>query len=267
MRCPKCGFISFDHLELCLKCKKNIKAVSDTLHGTVFHVAVPTFLQLSSSRDEEPESDEESSDNLEANEEFVDEDLDVLVKDDSSTGVGVGMAADELVADDRKLGGKTPAESEDFEDREIEIDLSQFEDAEEPEGAPTSTPDAGKEPEDDSLSLDMPAELIDMSDLAPPGRGVQSEKIEPKAGSKKDASTLEMDDMDFDLGLGDLVAGLATDSDSAKDTMLALDDIDFSETLTKSSTKPSIKKQSGAGMDDDLSFDLDLGGLSLHKDN
>ena len=34
MRCPKCGYISFDHLEQCLKCKKNIKAVSDNMHGT-----------------------------------------------------------------------------------------------------------------------------------------------------------------------------------------------------------------------------------------
>lgn len=267
MRCPKCGFISFDHLEQCLKCKKNIKAVSDTLHGTVFHVVAPTFLQLSSSRDEGPKGDEEFADNLEADEEFVDEDLDVLVEDDSSTGAEVGMAADHLDAEYSNKGGKPQVEIEESEDREIAIDLSQFEDAEELEGAPDGAPEARKQPEDDSLSLDMPAELFDISDLAPPGKGVQIEKAESKVVAKKDAFNLEMDDMDFDLGLGDLVAGLATDSDSTKDTMLALDDIDFSETLTKTSAKPPRKNQSEAGMDDDLNFDLDLGGLSLHKDN
>ncbi len=267
MRCPKCGFISFDHLEQCLKCKKNIKTVSDTLHGTVFHVAAPTFLKLSSSRDEEPNGDKEFVDNFEANEEFVDEDLDVLVEDDSSTEVEIGMAADDLDAEYSDKGGKTQVEVEESEDREIAIDLSQFEDAEDLEGVPDGTPAARKEPEEDSLSLDMPAELIDISDLAPPGKGVQSEKPGSSAVSKKDSFNLEMDDLDFDLGLGDLVAGLATDSDSTKDTMLALDDIDFSETLTKSSAKPSRRNEGGAGMDDDLNFDLDLGGLSLHKDN
>ncbi len=84
MRCPKCGYISFDHLEQCLKCKKNIKAVSDNLHGTVFNVAAPTFLQLSSRRDEEAENDQAFADNFEADEEFVDEDLEVLVEDESS---------------------------------------------------------------------------------------------------------------------------------------------------------------------------------------
>ncbi|MBU1566122.1 MAG: nucleolar 14 family protein [Proteobacteria bacterium] len=265
MRCPKCGFISFDHLEQCLKCKKNIKAVSDTLHGTVFHVAAPAFLQLSSSRDEESEDVDSFADNLEADEEFVDEDLDVLVEDDASTGGEVGTAVDDLDDEDQGKGGKISAESEEAEDREIEIDLSQFEEAEELEGVPAETLKSRKEPEDDSLSLDMPVELADISDLAPPVRGVKTEKSESDIVAKKSASNLGMDDMDFDLGLGYLDAGLAIDSDPAKETMLALDDIDFSETLAKSNTKPS-KKQSGAGMDEDLNFDLDLGGLSLHKD-
>lgn len=265
MRCPKCGFISFDHLEQCLKCKKNIKAVSDTLHGTVFHATAPTFLQLSRGRDEELKDGEAFIDNLEADEDFVDEDLEILVEEGSSTGAELGVAADVLDAKDQRKGEKTGADSEESGDREIEIDLSQFEDAEELEGQPAETQESLNDPEAQSLSLELPAELADISDLAPPGRGVQTEKPESKKTAKKDASSLEMDDLDFDLGLGDLNADLATASDPAKETMLALDDIDFSETLTKSSPKLPGKK-SGTDMDEDLNFDLDLGGLSIHKD-
>ena len=46
MRCPKCGYISFDHLEECRKCNKNIKAVSDSLYGSIYNVQPPTFLNL-----------------------------------------------------------------------------------------------------------------------------------------------------------------------------------------------------------------------------
>ena len=46
MRCPKCGFISFDHLEKCLKCKKELKDVTGLVHGTVFKVQAPSFLKI-----------------------------------------------------------------------------------------------------------------------------------------------------------------------------------------------------------------------------
>lgn len=265
MRCPKCGFISFDHLEQCIKCKKNIKAVSDTLHGTVFHVAAPVFLQLSRKRDEEAEDDREFADDLEADEEFVDDDLEVLVDEGASTVVDDGRAAEGFDTGGRRITGKTMADSEESEGREIEIDLSQFEDAEELEGEPEDTKNILNESVAQSLSLELPAELSDISDLSPPGRGVQAEKPTSKNIAKKDASSLEINDLDFDLGLGDFNAELVGGSDPTKETMLALEDIDFSETLTKSSAK-HVRKHSGADMDEELNFNLDLGGLSIHKD-
>jgi hypothetical protein len=265
MRCPKCGYISFDHLEQCLKCKKNIKAVSDNLHGTVFNVAAPTFLQLSSRRDEEAENDQAFADNFEADEEFVDEDLEVLVEDESSEEIELEAMVDDRQAKALGESRKPSADSLDSEDGEIEIDLSQFEDPEELEGVPAETQKTQNEPINQSLSLDLPAELDDLSDLAPPSRETQTEKPQAKSVTKKDVADLEMDDLDFDLGLGDLGTGVVSGSDPAKETILALDDIDFSETLTKSRTKPT-GKQGGADMDEDLNFDLDLGGLSIHKD-
>ena len=260
MRCPKCGYISFDHLEQCLKCKKDISAVSDTMHGTVFNVAAPSFLRLSTRREEDAKINDAFADDLETDDEFIDEDLDVLVEDEPSPAVEAGVDAVS------RRDGKARADAAEEEDREIEIDLSQFEDAEEPKGAPAEAKNFQKEQNTHPLSLDLPTELDDLSDLAPPNRGMQAEKSEPRATAKLDAAASGMDDLDFDLGLGDLGADLAGGgSDPTKETMLALDDIDFSETLTKSRAKPS-GRPSGADMDEDLNFDLDLGGLSIHKD-
>ena len=44
MRCPKCGFISFDHLTSCAKCGKDIAEVASELQGTSIKVKAPMFL-------------------------------------------------------------------------------------------------------------------------------------------------------------------------------------------------------------------------------
>jgi len=54
MRCPKCGYISFDHLESCKKCNKKISDASADLDGTVFAVAAPLFLDLDYKESEAP---------------------------------------------------------------------------------------------------------------------------------------------------------------------------------------------------------------------
>ena len=44
MRCPKCGFISFDHLTSCAKCGRDISEVASELQGTSIKVETPMFL-------------------------------------------------------------------------------------------------------------------------------------------------------------------------------------------------------------------------------
>jgi hypothetical protein len=46
MRCPKCGYISFDHQEICRKCNKNIEDTVTEINGTVCDALAPSFLQL-----------------------------------------------------------------------------------------------------------------------------------------------------------------------------------------------------------------------------
>ena len=43
MRCPKCGYISFDQVESCTKCGKNISDASGKLSGMVLAVDSPSF--------------------------------------------------------------------------------------------------------------------------------------------------------------------------------------------------------------------------------
>ena len=44
MRCPKCGYTSFDNLERCKRCKKNIAATAAALMGTTVDAIPPFFL-------------------------------------------------------------------------------------------------------------------------------------------------------------------------------------------------------------------------------
>ena len=48
MRCPKCGYISFDHQETCNKCQKYIGDVVADIKGTTFSAKAPSFLKITS---------------------------------------------------------------------------------------------------------------------------------------------------------------------------------------------------------------------------
>jgi hypothetical protein len=263
MRCPKCGYISFDHLEQCVKCKKNIKAVSDTLPGTVFNVPAPSFLHLDLNSDEEMDSDVAMSDVAESDDDFIDDDLEILADDGFDDGQNAEVAPTPAFAAAR--GGKSTAIKEEDEDREIEIDLSQFEDAEEFQGSGTVA-EKPKKNDEMSLALDLPEELNDLSDLAPPPR-IAEAPVAVKSKGSPAGGDLGIDGLDFELGLNGFDEEIATSSASSKETVLALNDIDFSETLTDKGAAKAVAKGGGStNMDEDLNFELDLGGLTLHKD-
>lgn len=44
MRCPKCGYISFDNLRSCAKCAASLERISDSITGTVVRAQEPFFL-------------------------------------------------------------------------------------------------------------------------------------------------------------------------------------------------------------------------------
>lgn len=274
MRCPKCGYISFDHLEVCLKCKKNIEASSSSLNGFVLNVRAPSFLDLQLQQDDKsPEEIELGEDAIFLDEEFVDEDLDILVEgEDSDEMAEVSLEDDELGDFELPEGAvsfDSNAMGDNEESGEIEIDLSQFDNAVESEATPVGGKNlAGDNDEELSINIDFPEELSDISDLAPPAAKEQKPDMSAAASGDsgdEDFPDLELGDLDFDLGLDDLEAELPGGVAGGKDAVLTLDDIEFPETLAPGGAKKT-KSEAGKDIDDDLNIELDLGGLSIHKD-
>lgn len=59
MRCPQCGYISFDDRESCLKCASDLLALAGSLNGTAFAFPAPAFLAVAlAARDESSEEAE-----------------------------------------------------------------------------------------------------------------------------------------------------------------------------------------------------------------
>jgi hypothetical protein len=259
MRCPKCGYISFDHLENCLKCNKDIKEVSNSLFGSTYKFPAPSFLKLPREKNEDFSEQGALVEDVSIVEvdEYVDEDLDILIEDDEA-----GIDGEIRFAEDNETGTELKSSEEDRQEDhegEIEIDFSQFEDDEEPDVNLFDDDDAEEEEQQEPAVRQMPArelpdELSDMSDLAHPGKS-------PAESSSSDLSALELDDLYFDLGLDDTDKDQPAKKGESKESILSLDDIDFSDALADGSSN----KKSGS-MDEDLDFDLDLGGLSIHKD-
>lgn len=262
MRCPKCGYISYDHLEECLKCKKNIKAATENINGSIYHVAAPTFLHIPSDNHEEyEESGDIIAEDLQTDgEEYIDDELAILVDspdaefdDDDAPEITIGDEMDVELGDDgdSELG----FEVEEAEEDGIEIDLSQF------EAAPS--PDMISEEDEESAEpdafggLDMPEELADISDLDPPGLESQT-----NVEAAQEEPELSLDDLDFDLGLNGLDdIGSGPDQEQ----VMSLDEIDFTDTLAETQPLRSASDR-GVSMDDDLDFELDLGDLSIDKE-
>jgi len=265
MRCPKCGYISFDHLETCLKCKKDIKSAADAVPGSVFNVATPIFLRFDrevvEKQDDEELVEAEMAEEIELEDEDIkDEDLEVLIADPQEEVQGERVVTRERDA--------VAVREDEEEDREIDFDLSQFEEsAKTAETAPT---ESGAENAASASSvvpvIEIPEELADVSDLAPPGRetvpAASAAMVTEQEAATDGLSDLRLDDLDLDLNLDDLDG--AAEQHSLGETVLSLDELDFTETLPKSDSQAVRSKRQE--MDDELNFDLDLGGLSIDQD-
>jgi hypothetical protein len=110
MRCPKCGFISFDHLASCAKCGRDISEVASELQGTSIKVEVPMF--LSGALAALSESEESFEDHA--------------MEADGDEGIDFDM---EMEADEEEAGEITAAEEE--VDFSFEKEAEEFEVAEE----------------------------------------------------------------------------------------------------------------------------------------
>jgi hypothetical protein len=197
----------------------------------------------------------------------IDPDLDILIEEDeegiefSPDGPGVQDDKDH----DEELRITLDDDEEETEDREIEIDLSQFEDS--------SLEKIEESEPEENFAMELPDELADISDLAPPPL---SEKEEKPLGEASQEAGMDMDTFNMDLELDDFDEGFSltsSEKESKEDTFaeLSLDDIDLSDSPKSEKSAPPVPpvkpvpatKSSETNMDADLDFDLDLGGLTL----
>ena len=217
MRCPKCGFISFDFQEKCSKCKKSLKSVSKTLVGTVHNVAPPSFLKFSG---EEAGQEQEPV---------------VFEADEAAAVAAVAAAEPELNLQSEDQYDEVDLAVEDSGDDDLFVGVDEV------------------EPEEDEFILEVPEELNDISDLAPPAMEV--EEVDDKQPIEEEEVSL-----DFDLS-GDDFADL--DGSAEDDLGFTPEDTDdLSDLLGNGSGDSAMERENPDG---DVDFDLDLSDLTLDE--
>lgn len=278
MRCPKCGYISFDHVETCLKCNKDISKEGSKVEGTTYNVAPPAFLKFTKRTEDSLEEDNEILfDDTDDDIGIVDPDLDVLTEDydedDSEGTISFGGDMEGFGAFEEEDSFEVAPTDDDSEDEGL--DLGQFEDAFDEE-----TPAE----EVDEVALDLPDELSDISDLSGPAEQVAEEQefMEETKGAPAIAQDPdEFGDLNLDLDLKDLNDDFnltgdedTEEQDSSPDDMddLSLDDLGLAEEEKKQAApqqaeSEKARKDERLDMDADLDFDLDLGGISLDDED
>jgi hypothetical protein len=240
MRCPKCGYISFDHLDSCRKCHRPIAQTG--FKGTTYPGIVPVFLQPS-----QQTADNELDEGVVVEDivDILDPDLDLLAEK-SETAEGQPVKDEIIPGDDFELAFGVDQKEEDLslDEEDLSIDISRFADV------PINM-QAVQEPSPvQPVQFAIPEGLADISDLARPAvEGETKHKIEFPVGD----DDLNIDDLDlsFDAEKTNGAASLAGDDKLAS---VSLDDIDLSGGLELTSSPLPSRP-----VDDDLNFDLDLG--------
>lgn len=210
MRCPKCSFVSFDLVESCVKCGKNISAAAAELQGTVVAVEPPTFLGVAS-KEVPPEAAEptagfDTEEPMDLGGEGEEETMDLSFDEGPAAEVeevemDFGEAEETTAAADLDLGfeEEVAVESEAGEGDVIGIsDLAPVEEAEEvlAEGPADEEHEAAAAGAGGLGLEDLKVDGIDLD--SPPGGVAESDKVLP---SVKTGTALD----DFDFDLGDLI--------------------------------------------------------------
>ncbi len=271
MRCAKCGYISFDHLDSCPKCHKTMD--HGQFKGTTYPVAPPLFFQPAQ-KDEVGVVEDEIVDILDPDLDlFADDGSEVFDFEDNPAEQQGAMKADMQAAGDeispgldfeKAFAAETYKADLEPDEKELTIDTSGFEEE------PLSVPPAQGLREG---SLEIPEELADISDLAPPAAAVVNLGFEAATTDGVDGSiddALNLDDLNLDdLELDELKLSFEDKKDEPfsspgkpeEKDILSLDDIDLSGILEAASPQ----KQDRSRQNDDLEFDFDLGGIGETK--
>lgn len=249
MRCSKCGYISFDHLETCKKCHKSVNQTDSGLNGTMFDTDVPSFLRFTKTE----ESDVLDTDFVDQEDEYSD-DFQALPMED----VDSAEVERDISPDDEKLVFNLDDIVLDNEERDIDendeiiLDLDDLEDATPPVNFSLGAEEQNEAEEMDAPTIDFGD--LDISDLGPPSEDTTAKEseLELAPAGLEGIEELVVDKVEPDTGVGKEKGAFGLED-------LLLDELDLDKvdtaTITKSSTK-SLK--TGTALDN---FDVDLGEL------
>ena len=266
MRCPKCGYTSFDHLESCKKCHKSFGPADEEFNGTTYEAVAPLFLKIARDLEEPPST--ESVQELD----FDDIDLDDELEEEQGNTLRPGIDTEFTLDEDILAEATKPQEALADDGEELVVDLDEME-----EVSPRDefTLDFDQGPGDDENSELPPIDFgdLDISDLGPPMEGEEIEE-EPE-----EVISLEQEELSFSEEpiMEEIVeANVAEPPPAPKPTKQAgktgLEDLNFNGLDLESPSKivsgsaagkrylPSVK--TGTALD---KFDIDLG--DLFKDN
>lgn len=280
MLCPKCGFISFDHLADCVKCHHDLSGIGAELHGTASLVEGRLFLGALLKQSAVAEGGEISQ-GAERDEEgvaVVDEDLDSEVStglDDAADGTLIIEAEDlgPLAEDELVVADEAPVLEFDFLDAASQLEAAS--EGGQDEGESVAESPVAEEPvqeiESEELRVmmetkpTMPATEEEIEDEQEMG-GPAAMAAEIDAEEVSLPPVLEIDDQTLDLDVDEEGAESALDSpedDSQPEGMtIDLKSIDLSDLVHKGKGAAAGQADDGDADDDGLTLD-DTMDLSL----
>ncbi|MFQ6758723.1 MAG: hypothetical protein D9V46_02660 [Deltaproteobacteria bacterium] len=193
MRCPKCGYISFDRQRSCGKCSNDLTAVAEQLQGTAGKAAAPFFLGAVLGQ-QTPVYNEQSSALHE------DEEEETLALDE--------LEAEAPVADEEELDfAGAPLDEDDLQDQPLpslgleDIDVSDLVPPREEEEEPVlsleddhTEASLAQEAEDSLMGMDLPS--LEPEDLFGVG---EHENLPSDRGNEAEPSSATEDEEIIDL--------------------------------------------------------------------
>jgi hypothetical protein len=287
MKCPKCGYISFDYNQVCPKCSKDISAEQTRLNLPSFRPDTPFLLEALVGEGEESGIGLDSGTYVDIEGDTAEFGTDMGFGDTGTVdndGVEFGDTpetdeeADSAVVDEELLSTFDFEELEaDTSDEEVAFDTSvtDFDLESDEEGIDMTSGEITEEAEEEAeISLSEPGAQEDASlddfDLA---EGTEGAEAEPEEGEEMPEVavvpegivgqdvTLDMDSPDSDLQ----EAARATDlwTEDSEEVSLDLDDLSVDETgELKVDTEEAVSEEK-----DDPSLDLDDLDLELDLDD
>ena len=287
MKCPKCGYMSFDFNQICPKCNKNISTARDKLNLPSYRPSPPSLLGALTGEAGDSaiglgidgtDFSPEDSQTIEAMEEAFEDSqsLDMQIEATPEEGVHFpeeespeGISADlgDLVLDD---DANAPAQGEQVADDEIgSLDLEDLSGDEtelvldeeilggdETEISFEEDISLGGEDESEELSLDIES-LIDTDPSQTDSQDLEIQlEAEPGAGSQEQAEEIDLSDLTAEADDVDLSAAETPESLELDDDTASYDDA--SGDLTEIALDEEVAEENVSLDLDDLGLDLDL---------